>query len=463
MLLLTTSLGAFLTPFISTAISFGVPRIGTYFHLNFFDAAFLPLVILIPLVSFMLLFGKISDGIGRVKLFRIGLIIFLMSSLLAPYTRNYDELVASVFAIGLGGALLSTNSTAIIGYAFSEEGRGLALGINAMSIYLGLTLAPFLGGFLIEFFGWQYIFLAVAPIPVISLLISFLSMKDLEIKSIKITVNIRGSALFAALMISVALYLSLGFLIGFLKASFLLIAFAVFFVLFVRDETRSTNPVVPVDMIRRNRAFIASNVAAYLNFASTFSIVFVFSIYLQVILHVSPFLSGLIILPEPVLMVALSPFAGRLSDMIGSRMIASVGMVVIGISFVSFYFLSSPNRVEVMFLLAVLGVGYALFSPPNTNSVMGSVRKERSGIASGFLGTMRFTGQLSSIILATFVLSEFMPKSLTLGIFSGIYVQITPEYFNGFINGFRTVMIISAILSFSGAVISLLRTKIRNG
>lgn len=432
---------------------------GSYFHLDFYDAALLPLVILIPLAAFMLLFGKISDEVGRVKLFRAGLVILFLSILSSFYSMNFYELVLSLFALGLGAALLSTNSTAIVGFAFAGRGRGLALGVNAMAVYLGLTLAPFLGGFLLEFFGWRSIFLTVMPIPVIALIVSFSSMRGLETKTGTTKLNTAGSVLFAAMMLSVAVYLSIGYIVGFVKASPLAVLFIAFLFLFLRDEVRSENPLIPYDLIKGNRTFVASNLTAFLNYAATFSIVFVFSIYLQVILHIGPFLSGVLLLPEPLLMVALSPVAGKLSDAIGSRSIASVGMVVIGISFLSFFLSVNPSRTEVIVLLSVLGVGFALFSAPNTNSVMGAVGRESTGIASGFLGTMRFTGQLGSIILATYTMSIFVPKSFIIGMFSGVYVQVSSQYVAGFISGFRSVMIISSVLSFIGAITSLMRSK----
>jgi len=458
-LLLTTSLAAFLSPFISSAVSFGVPRIGASLHLNFYQAALLPLTVLIPLASFMLLFGKLSDELGRVRFFRMGLVIFSLAALISPFTRNFYGLVVALFALGTGSAMLSTNSTAIVSYAYSEGGRGFALGINAMSVYMGLTMAPVLGGFLIEFFGWQSIFFVIVPVALFSLLISFFSLKGVEIRNAGSGINVVGSSFFAGAILSIALFLSLGYITGFLNISFLLLTFVIFLVLFIRDEATSKSPVIPINLLKGNRTFVASNATAFLNYISTFSIVFVFSIYLQVILHVSPFLSGLLLLPEPLLMVAVSPAAGRLSDIFGSRSIASIGMFLIGLSFLSFSYFNRINEVGLMILLTVLGTGFGLFSAPNTNSVMGSVRRENSGIASGFLGTMRFLGQMASIILATLVLSVYMPKSLTIGIFSGIYVQITPQYFNGFLSGFRIAMIISAALSFSGAVTSLLRNK----
>jgi MFS family permease len=458
-LLLTTSLAAFMTPFISSAISFGVPRIGASLHLDFYEAALLPITILIPLASFMLLFGKLSDEFGRVRFFRIGLVIFSVAALAVPFTGNFYVLEPVLFILGTGSAILSTNSTAIVSYAYSGGGRGFALGINAMSVYLGLTLAPLLGGFLIEFFGWRSIFYLVVPVALISLSISFFSLKGLEIRKPGPNVNVAGSALFAVAILSIAFFLSLGYIVGFLKILFLLLIFAVSLLLFLRDEIRSKNPVIPVDLLKGNRTFIASNFTAFLNYVSTFSIVFVFSIYLQIVMHISPFLSGILLLPEPLLMVVFSPVAGKLSDTFGSRSIASAGMIMIGLSFLLFSYFPRLDKIEIILLLAVLGTGFGLFSAPNTNSVMGSVKMENSGIASGFLGTMRFMGQMGSIILATIVLSSYMPKTLIIGMFSGIYEEITPQYFHGYLSGFRIVMLISAILSFCGAFTSLLRNK----
>ena len=152
-ILLTTSIAAFLSPFLSSAIAFAVPKIGESFRLSFYQVSVLPMIFLIPLASFMILFGRLSDDLGRVKIFRFGLLIFAVSALLAPAVHSYFYLVIMIFFAGLGAAVLSTNSTAIVSYAYSSGGRGLALGINAMSVYLGLTFAPFLGGLLIEFNG----------------------------------------------------------------------------------------------------------------------------------------------------------------------------------------------------------------------------------------------------------------------------------------------------------------------
>jgi len=456
-ILLTTSIAAFLSPFLSSAIAFAVPKIGESFRLSFYQGSVLPVIFLIPLASFMILFGRLSDDLGRVKIFRLGLLIFAVSALLAPAIHSYLYLVVMIFFAGLGAAVLSTNSTAIVSYVYASGGRGFALGINAMSVYLGLTLAPFLGGLLIEFNDWQSIFFFSGPLAICALLMSAASMRGIEIRGPPGRTNIRQASMFSLFIILLTTYAAFGDIFGYMRLIYLpLLSLFVLF-LFLHYEIRSENPIIPASVFRRNRTFVASIATAFLNYVSTFSIVFVFSIYLQVILHVNPFVSGLIILPEPVLMVLLSPVAGKLADRMGSRLIASSGMVIIGASFLLLFLLVSVSRADIMILLGILGVGFGLFSAPNTNSVMGSVRREDSGIASGILGTMRFTGQMVSIVAATLILSLYMPRSLIIGMFSGSIVTITPLFYNSFISGFRVVMLISSLLAFIGAVSSTMK------
>jgi len=456
-ILLTTSIAAFLSPFLSSAIAFAVPKIGESFRLSFYQGSVLPVIFLIPLASFMILFGRLSDDLGRVKIFRLGLLIFAVSALLAPAIHSYLYLVVMIFFAGLGAAVLSTNSTAIVSYVYASGGRGFALGINAMSVYLGLTFAPFLGGLLIEFNDWQSIFFFSGPLAICALLMSAASMRGIEIRGPPGRTNLRQASMFSLFIILLTTYAAFGDIFGYMRLIYLpLLSLFVLF-LFLHYEIRSENPIIPASVFRRNRTFVASIATAFLNYVSTFSIVFVFSIYLQVILHVNPFVSGLIILPEPVLMVLLSPVAGKLADRMGSRLIASSGMVIIGASFLLLFLLVSVSRADIMILLGILGVGFGLFSAPNTNSVMGSVRREDSGIASGILGTMRFTGQMVSIVAATLILSLYMPRSLIIGMFSGSIVTITPLFYNSFISGFRVVMLISSLLAFIGAVSSTMK------
>ncbi len=140
-------------------------------------------------------------------------------------------------------------------------------------------------------------------------------------------------------------------------------------------------------------------------------------------------------------------------------MIVSSGTVIIGASCLLLFLLFHLTRADIMILLGMIGVGLDSFFAPYINSVMGSVRREDSGLASGSLGTMRLTGQMTSIVVATMVLSLYMPRSLTIEMFSGSIVTIMPLFYDSFINGFRIVMLISSVLAFIGTVAFLMKNR----
>ncbi len=459
--LIITSLGSFLTPFTSSLISFAVPKIAGTFHSNFVDIVWVPMAYLIALPTFMILLGRLSDMYGRIRFYRIGFLIFSLGALLAATANDIYFLILSSFVMGFGGALIGTNATAIISIVYPREKRGWALGINAMSVYLGLTMAPVLGGILNQFFSWQAIFLINIPIAVVALILTFIYMKSSKIDFArkKEKIDLMGALLFTIGILSTVLYLSLGQIYDFLDTIYLLIIGIAVIVSFVFYERRIENPMLDISLFTTNRTFSAANFTAFLNYVSTFSITFIFSIFLQMILGYPPFAAGMILMIEPVLMVIFSPISGRMSDRYGSRGIASIGMLVIAIAFFILAFVNVKSGILSMVIpLGILGVGFGLFSAPNTNSVMGSVGSNRAGVASGTLGTMRFTGQLLSLALASAILSVSIPHSMLLQIFSGVTVKsgIDASAFEG---GFKIIMILSGVLSLIGSYTSLLRTK----
>ncbi|MDP8012439.1 MAG: MFS transporter [Thermoplasmata archaeon] len=459
LILITTSLASFLTPFSSSVITFAVPRIGEIFRANFFTVVWVPLAYLIPLPSLMILFGRLSDIYGRVKLFRLGFIIFLISMTLIIFSVNIYMLISLVFLAGIGGALIGTNATAIISHVYPANKRGGALGINAMSVYLGLTFSPFLGGVLIQFFDWQSVFLVTIPIVITALLISIFSLRDIDFKNKKENLDVMGAVIFTSSIISIVLYLSFSEIYGWFSMIFLLILGITLLILFIFYERKVKEPLIDISLFTKNRTFAASNISAFLNYISTYSIVFIFSIYLQVFLKYSPFQAGMVLVADPIFMVIFSPISGRLADKYGSRIMASLGMTVIGISFLILSWIKITNVYDIIIPLSFIGIGFGFFTAPNTNSVMGSVPRERFGIASGTLGTMRFTGQILSISVASAILSNALPRKILLGIFTGIMQSASVVYLNEFISGFKIAMLFSGLMSLLGAYASLLRNK----
>ena len=459
-ILFATSLGAFITPFTSSVISFSVPEIGQYLHASFTLMVWVPMAYLIALPSLMILFGKLSDIFGRPRFYMLGFLVFGVGGFLSILANSVYFLILSTFVMGVGGSLLSVNGTAIVSSVYPPDSRGGALGINAMSVYLGLTTGPILAGVMIELLGWQSLFYIVTAFSFMSLLPVYAFLRKVDVPTASRKIDFTGFALFLAAILFIVLYLSFSEIYGFISTIYLLALGLVILAAFIIFERTQSDPILDLKLFTENRTFSAANFTALLNYISTFAIIFVFSIYFIVISGLSPSESGLILTVEPIMMVIFSPISGRLSDRLGSRGPASLGMLIISLAFFFFY---ATNRIisptEMVWPLGVIGIGFGLFSAPNTNSVMGSVDRKFSGTASGTLGTMRFVGQLMSLAVMSTVLAESMPRTMLLELFSGINSNLSSVDVNGFMTGFQTVMLLSGILSMLGAFTSLVRNS----
>lgn len=458
LILFTTSLAAFQTPYNSTVLSFITPVLGKYFHAPLDVLIYVPIIYLIPLPTLMITLGRLSDIYGRVRMFRVGFILFLIGSILGSIAPNIYVLIIASLLMGFGSSILSPGSAAIVSQVFPEGERGFALGINAMAVYLGLTSAPFFGGLITQFLGWRFVLIITTLLTMIGLVISWFSMEGIELPRRVVRVDYLGTFAFTLAILSIIMYLVLSAVSGWLYYLYLLIVGIASLIIFILIERRVINPMLDLNLFTRNTSFMAGNITALLNYISTYSVPFLFSLYLQVVLGYNPFIAGLILVSEPVFMAALSPVSGRLSDRYGSREIAALGMGLIGIAFVLLLLLNTRYVIYIVASLMVLGIGFGFFSAPNTNSVMSSVTADKYGVASGVLGTMRFMGQLLSITMASIILVSYLGRYASLYLFTGIMVGNIVIY-QSFITGLRIVLIISAVLSFIGVYTSLLREK----
>jgi MFS family permease len=216
---------------------------------------------------------------------------------------------------------------------------------------------------------------------------------------------------------------------------------------FVAVELKVKQPLLNIDLIRRNTVFAFSNLAALINYSATFAVGFFVSLYLQYLKGMSPRNAGLILIAQPVVMTIFSPFAGRFSDKVEPRIVASVGMAVSSLGLLLLAFLRADTRLALIIAsLAVLGFGFALFSSPNTNAVMGSVEKRFYGVASATLGTMRLVGGALSMGIAMLIFGALVG-----------HVQISTANQGSFLQAVRTGFIIFAALCFAGVFASLAR------
>jgi len=221
-------------------------------------------------------------------------------------------------------------------------------------------------------------------------------------------------------------------------------------ILFIFVELRVSNPVFEFRLVISNRVFTFSAIAALINYSTTSAIGFFLSLYLQYLKGFDARTAGLIMISQPVAMVILSPFAGRLSDKINPGILASAGMGIISCGLLLLCFVINENTqiIYLIALLIMLGTGFGLFSSPNSNAIMSSVEKKYLGVASGALGTMRMIGQMLSMGIAMMLLSLYIGRE-----------TITPSTYPGLISAIRTGFLTYAVLSALGIIASLARNK----
>lgn len=446
--LTTTTLGSFLTSFMASSINIALPQIGKEFSLNALVIGWIPSSYLLASAMVLISLGRIADIYGRKKIFSIGLLLFIISSILSALSPNILFLIVIRVLHGIAGAMIFSTSTAMLISVFPEKERGRAIGINVSSVYIGLTIGPFLGGFITQNFGWRTLFIITGIIGIIDFIIlSNIKSDWYDAKGEKF--DYAGSFISA---ISILL-LMFGFsnLPKFIGLIFLLISL-VGLVTFSLIEKKVNSPLLEISLFSKSKTFVFSNLAALINYSATFGISFLLSLYLQNIKGLSPQMTGLILIVQPAIMAVFSPLAGKSSDIREPQLIASMGMTFTFIGLIMLTFLeSSTNLSYIILCLFFIGVGIAFFSSPNINAIMSSVSKKYYGVASGIVSSMRIIGQMLSMAIIMMIISLIMGRSV---------ITIDNKY--TYLKFMRFSFIVFAILCFIGIFFSFARGKMRN-
>ncbi len=446
--LLVTTVGSFLTPFLGSSIAIALPSIGNELQMNAILLGWVSTAYLLAAAMFLVPLGRIADIYGRKKIFTVGVFIFAMASVLAAMSNSAAMLISAQVLGGIGAAMIFGTAVAIVTSVFPASERGRVLGINVAAVYIGLSLGPFLGGLLTQYFGWRSIFWLNVALCLLIIALLFWKLKGEWAEARGEKFDVTGSIIYSFMIIAI-MY---GFtLLPDIVGVVLILAGAGGLVGFILWETRIKSPVLDIGLFRHNVVFALSNLAALINYSATFAVTFLLSLYLQYIKGLDPEHAGLVLISAPVMQAIFSPVAGRLSDKVEPRIVASAGMGLTAIGLIFFIFLSSATNLwYIVAGLLIIGFGFAFFSSPNTNAVMSSVDRRCYGVASATLATMRQIGMTFSMGLVM----------LIFGIYIG-HVQITPEYYPAFVSSVNVIFTIFAILCFGGIFASLARGRVR--
>lgn len=326
--------------------------------------------------------------------------------------------------------------------------RGKALGISIGAVYLGLSLGPFIGGYLAGILGWRSIFYVNIPLGIAVILVTVLKLSGEWKEQKREAFDLPGSVLYGTALVPGMYGLSIlptypGF--AFILAGIIIAG------IFARYELRIENPVLNIGLFTKNRVFAFSNLAALINYSATYAVTFLLSLYLQITRGFSPMTAGTVLVIQPVVQAVLAPLAGRLSDRIEPGIVASAGMAVTTIGLVPFIFLRETTGLySIAASLVLLGVGFGLFSSPNTNAIMSSVEKRYLGIASGMVGTMRLLGQMFSMGVAMTIFAILIGR-----------VAISGENLPEFMHSLRVAFTIFSFLCCAAVFVSLVRGRLR--
>jgi len=404
MVLVVTTLAGFLATFMGSSINIALPLIESEFRVSAVTLSWIPLSYILAAGAVLMPVGRISDLYGRMKIFVWGLAVFAVVALASAFSPSVAVLIVLRVIQGLGAALVFASFTALIILAYPPETRGRALGLNVAGVYLGLSLGPVLGGIIIHNIGWRGLFYVVSGLGVINWALPAWKLRKVDWREPKRAgFDFLGSVVYAVALS--ALLLGFSWLPG-LLGTLLIVGGLAGLSAFLWWETRAADPVLNVDLLRNNRVFAFSNTAALINYAATFTVTFLMSLYLQYNRGLNPQSAGFILVTGTFVQAAFSPVAGRVVDRVQARWVASAGMALCMLGILGFAFLGQETPYwYIITMLCLLGLGFAFFSSPITHTIMGSVQKRYLGVASATLGTVRLAGQNISLGLTTLVLA----------------------------------------------------------
>ncbi|MDD5530140.1 MAG: MFS transporter [bacterium] len=447
--LFVSTLCSFITPFMGASVNVALPSIGKEFGMDAILLNWVTTAYLLSAAIFLVPFGRIADIYGRKRIFSYGVLIYSIASFFSAICKTGYLLIYCRVLQGVGGAMIFGTGVAILTSVFPVGERGKVLGINTASVYLGLSIGPFVGGFLVEHFGWRSLFWVNVLLGGVAFIFIIWKLKGEWAEARGERFDFIGSIIYGISLIM----LMYGFSQLPSKIGLILILCSVLSGWsFIQWEMKNKVPILNITLFKGNPVFAFSNLAALINYSATSASGFLLSLYLQYIKGLGPQNTGLILIAQPIIMTVFSPFAGKLSDRIEPRILSSIGMGLTCFGLLLFVFLGKETSLGfIIFSLSILGFGFAFFSSPNTNAVMSSVEKKCYGVASATLGTMRIIGQMLSMGVAMLLFAVNMGG-----------IQITPECHLLFLNSMKTAFIIFAVICFCGIFASLARGNIKN-
>jgi EmrB/QacA subfamily drug resistance transporter len=440
--IVATVLGSGMAAIDATVVGIALPTIGRQFHASLGTLQWVVTGYTLTLASLLLLGGSLGDHFGRRRIFAIGVVWFTLASATCAVVPGTTALIIARILQGIGGALLTPGSLAILQASFDPNDRGRAIGAWSGLGGVATAAGPLLGGYLIAAASWRFIFVINVPLGVVVLLLSIRHVPESRDPTASRHIDVLGAVLATVALAGVTYGLIEGPEQGWTKPAVatMLAAGIVASAAFILVERTSSAPMLPLSVFRL-RQFTVTNGVTFIVYAALGGALFLLPVQLQVADHYSPLESGVALLPLTLIMLALSARSGKLATKIGPRLQMSVGPVVVGVGLALLARVTTDSDYLSGVLPAVLvfGFGLAITVAPLTATALAAVPSEHSGLASAVNNDVARIGSLIAVAV--------LPALA--GISGDSYLH--PAEFS---KGFRTATFVAAALCLAGGVLS---------
>jgi EmrB/QacA subfamily drug resistance transporter len=443
-----TTLGAAMAAIDSSIVVLALPQMLVSLHSDLLTMVWVIMGYILMSTVTLALFGRLADMFGRVRLYNLGFIVFTAGSVLCALSQSGIELVIFRLVQGLGGAMLLSNSAAIITEVFPVEERGRAIGINGITWAIGGILGPVLGGLILAAASWRWIFLINVPIGLFGTTWAYLALHEVSTPARSERFDSLGMGLFSSSLVCLLVALTQGVSWGWMsdRVLALFVGAVVLAVMFVAWNRRSTSPFLDFSLFG-SRVFTYGTFAAILQSLGLFAVNFLVVFYLQAARGDSPLRAALLILPLPIVQSVVGPIGGMIADRTGARLPAAVGLALQALGAMLLATLSTHSSyLHLDAALVVLGIGGGLFFSPNTSAVMSASPRHRLGVASATLASFRQVGMVTSFALTLAVAAATMPPRAIGSLFLGTHKYLTPAVAADFTHGISVALSVSVVI-----------------
>ncbi|HEV7126023.1 MAG TPA: MFS transporter [Ktedonobacterales bacterium] len=454
-----TTLGSLMVALDSTIVILALPNMLADLHSNLVRMVWVIIGYLLVSTVLLLLFGRMADMFGRVKMYNLGFVVFTVGSVLCGAAPTDSLLIGARLIQGAGGAMLAANAMAIITEVFPANERGQAMGINAITWGAGSILGPVLGGLILAGASWRWIFLVNLPIGIIGVAAAYFLLHDIAPNPKGERFDLVGAVIGSVALLLLLLGLTSGIGAGWTSPPILgmFAVAALALVAFVIWERRVTYPMLDLHLFD-NRRYAFSVAAATLQSLAVFAVNFLLIFYLQGVRAYSPLVAALVILPMSVIGAIVGPLSGRWTDRIGGTLPATLGLAAQALSLIWLAMLSPTSGYPTLLGgLTLMGIGNGLFWAANTAATMNAAPPRRLGVASATLSTMRNIGMMFSFAVAMSVAAASMPPAILNQVFLGTVSHLKAAVSLAFTAGMSHAFLASVVICVIAIVFSAVR------